>query len=446
MKYKNSKIITKKNLKQFSNKFNKTRSNKVFKNVNTKANFNNLIIKSDYLQNKKQTFNNFINIDSKITNQHNSGRCWLFAYLNIIRLPFIQKYKLKDFEFSQNYLFFYDKLEKANYFLNYIIKNRDTNLDNIKLIHVLKNVTSDGGQWNVFINLIEKYGIIPKSNMDDHFHSKNTNNLNEFLNDFLKKSAYLIKNSKSKNLNNLKQTILSNCYKILVIFLGEPPNKITWEFYKQNKKKTYKTIENITPIEFYKNIVKYNANDKICLINYPCKKIPFYKLYNIDLASNVYEGKLQNFINLPIDLLIDAIKNSIDSNHAVWVAIDTKKFISREHGILDINAFNYNDIFSFNNIMDKCDALNYRQSYPNHAVIIKGYNLEKGKTNGFLVENSWGKKSGFEGNYYMNLDWFKKYVYEVVVDKKFVSKKVSSVLNKKPILLPYYSPFGDLLF
>ena len=122
MKYKNSKIITKKNLKQFSNKFNKTRSNKVFKNVNTKANFNNLIIKSDYLQNKKQTFNNFINIDSKITNQHNSGRCWLFAYLNIIRLPFIKKYKLKDFEFSQNYLFFYDKLEKANYFLNYIIK------------------------------------------------------------------------------------------------------------------------------------------------------------------------------------------------------------------------------------------------------------------------------------------------------------------------------------
>ena len=241
--------------------------------------------------------------------------------------------------------------------------------------------------------------------------------------------------------------MLSKCYKILVLFLGEPPKKITWEYYKKGKEKNiYKTIEDITPLQFYKKFVPYNASDKICLINFPCKSTPFYKLYNVELAFNVNEGKLQNFINVPTDIMIDAIKKSIDSNEPIWIGMDTNKFVSKKHGIFDTNAFNYKDIFGFNNIMDKCDSLNYRQTQPNHAVVIKGYNLDKGKTNGFLIENSWGEDNGFKGNYYMNIDWFKNYTFEIVVDKKFVSKKVKSVLNKKPILLPYFSPFGSLLF
>ena len=447
MKQKNSKNITSKKLNEFSKKFNKTRSNKVFKNVNTKADFDVLILKSDYLQNKKRTFKNFIDVDTKITNQHHSGRCWLFAFLNVIRIPMIKKYNLKEFEFSQNYLFFYDKLEKANFFLNFIIKNKNTNLNDLKMIYILDNLTNDGGQWNMFVNLIEKYGIVPKTNMDDHYHSKNSDQLKDFYNNFLRTAAHTIKTSKSNNLNNIKNELLSKCYKILVLFLGEPPKKITWEYYKKGKKTNiYKTVENITPLEFYKKFVPYNASDKICLINYPCKTIPFYKLYNIELGFNVNEGKLQNYINVPIDIMIDAVKKSIDSNEAVWTGIDTGKFVSRKHGIFDTNAFNYNDIFGFNNIMDKCNSLDYRQTQPNHAVIIKGYNSGKGKTDGFLIENSWGEKSGFKGNFYMNIDWFKNYTFEVVVDKKFVSKKVSSVLNKKPVLLPYFSPFGSLLF
>jgi len=328
-----------------------------------------------------------------------------------------------------------------------MIKNKNTNLNDLKMIYMLDNLTNDGGQWNMFVNLIEKYGIVPKTNMDDHFHSKNSEELKNFYNNFLRTAAHTIKTAKSSNLNSLKNELLSKCYKILVLFLGEPPKKITWEYYKKGKKKDiYKTVEDITPLQFYKKFVPYNASDKICLINYPCKSAPFYKLYNIDLAFNVNEGKLQNYINVPIDIMIDVIKKSIDFNEPVWTGMDTGKFISRKHGILDINAFNYNDIFGFDNIMDKCDSLNFRQSAPNHAVVIKGYNLDKGKTNGFLIENSWGEESGFKGNYYMHIDWFKNYSFEVVVDKKFVSKKVYSVLNKKPILLPYFSPFGSLLF
>jgi len=455
--------ITYKNLKTYSHNFNKQKTNKVLKNVNTKSHFKNLVLKSDYQQNKKQVFKKVINVESAITDQQNSGRCWLFAFLNIIRFKMIQKYNLlPSFEFSQNYLFFYDKLEKANYYLNFILENYSVDLetlnyntDTIKVIHMLQNLTDDGGHWNVFVNLIEKYGIIPKSNMDEDFHSSNSSELETFYDDYLRKCAHKIKttskNDLAKNKQKLLDEMLSECYKILVLFLGEPPSIITWEYYEKNEKKEKsqslkaKVIANVTPLEFYKKYVPYNARDKICLINYPCKQVPFYKLYNVEMTFNIIGNSEQNFINVPINIMIDAVKNSIDNEEAVWTGVDFDKYISLKDGFLDKDGFDYENVFGFTNTMKKCDALNYRQSSPTHAVVIKGYNFENSKTNGFLVENSWGEKSGFKGNYYMANSWFEDYTYEVVVDKKCVSPKILSILNQKPIILPYWSPFSVVL-
>jgi bleomycin hydrolase len=457
------KNITYKNLKTYSYNFNKQKTNKVLKNVNTKSHFKNLVVKSDYQQNKKQVFKKVIDVEATITDQKDTGRCWLFAFLNIIRFKMIKKYNLlPSFEFSQNYLFFYDKLEKANYYLNFIVDNYSVNLETlnyntetVKVIHMLQNLTDDGGHWNIFVNLIEKYGIIPKSNMDEDFHSSNSKELEIFYDDFLRKCAHKIRTTSkielTKNKTKLLDEMLSECYKILVLFLGEPPSTITWEYYEKNNKnnKTQslkaKTIANISPLEFYKKYVPYNAKDKICLINYPCKQVPFYKLYNIEMAFNVVGSNEQNFINVPINIMIDAVKNSINNEEAVWVGIDFDKYISIEDGFLDKDGFDYDGVFGFNNTMKKCDALNYMQSGPKHAVIIKGYNFENSKTNGFLVENSWGEKNGFGGNYYMANSWFEDYTYLVVVDKKCVSQKILNVLKQKPIVLPYWSPFGALM-
>jgi bleomycin hydrolase len=455
--------ITYKNLKTYSYNFNKQKTNKVLKNVNTKSHFKNLVLKSDYQQNKKQVFKKVIDVEATITNQKNSGRCWLFAFLNIIRFKMIQKYNLlPSFEFSQNYLFFYDKLEKANYYLNFILENYSVDLetlnynnDTLKSIHMLQNLTDDGGHWNVFVNLIEKYGIIPKSNMDEDFHSSNSSELETFYDDYLRKCAHKIKttskNDLAKNKQKLLDEMLSECYKILVLFLGEPPSIITWEYYEKKEKKEKsqslkaKVIANVTPLEFYKKYVPYNARDKICLINYPCKQVPFYKLYNVEMTFNIIGNSEQNFINVPINIMIDAVKNSIDNEEAVWTGVDFDKYISLKDGFLDKDGFDYENVFGFTNTMKKCDALNYRQSSPTHAVVIKGYNFENSKTNGFLVENSWGEKSGFKGNYYMANSWFEDYTYEVVVDKKCVSPKILSILNQKPIVLPYWSPFSVVL-
>jgi bleomycin hydrolase len=455
--------ITYKNLKNYSYNFNKKNTNKVLKNVNTKSHFKNLVLKSDYQQNKKQVFKKVIDVEATITNQKNSGRCWLFAFLNIIRFKMIKKYNLlPSFEFSQVYLFFYDKLEKANYYLNFIIENISVDLetlnyntDTLKSIHMLQTLTDDGGHWNVFVNLIEKYGIIPKSNMDENFHSANSKELERFYDDFLRKCGHKIKttskNELAKNKLKLLDEMLSECYKILVLFLGEPPSKITWEYYEKNnsndknKALKAKSIANVSPLEFYKKYVPYNAKDKVCLINYPCKQVPFYKLYNVEMTFNIVGTGEQNFINVPINIMIDAVKKSIDSEEAVWVGIDFDKYISLKDGFLDKDGFDYDDVFGFTNYMKKCDALNYRQSGPTHAVVIKGYNFENSKTNGFLVENSWGEKNGFQGNYYMANSWFEDYTYEVVVDKKCVPQKILNILKQKPIVLPYWSPFSVVL-
>ena len=455
--------ITYKNLRNYSYNFNKKKTNKVLKNVNTKSQFKNLILKSDYQQNKKQVFKKVINVEANITNQKNSGRCWLFAFLNIIRFKMIKKYKLlPNFEFSQNYLFFYDKLEKANYYLNFILENYSTDLETLKYntetlksIHMLKNLTDDGGHWNVFVNLIEKYGIIPKSNMDEDYHSSNSKELEVFYDNFLRKCGHKIKttskNELAKSKHKMLDQMLSECYKILVLFLGEPPSKITWEYYEKNEKNDKnqplkaKTIVDITPLEFYKKYVPYNAKDKVCLINYPCKHVPFYKLYNIEMTFNIVKTSEQNFINVPSNIMIDAVTKSIDSEEAVWVGIDFEKYISLKDGFLDKDGFDYEDVFGFTNYMKKCDALNYRQSGPTHAAVIKGYNFGKSKTNGFLLENSWGEKSGFQGNYYMAKSWFEDYTYQIVVDKKCVPQKILNILKQKPLVLPYWSPFGALL-
>ena len=450
--------ITYKNIAKFSQNFNKKRTNKVFKNANTKSNFENIITKSDYIQNKKRVFKKFIDVKTNPTNQENSGRCWLFAFLNIIRINMIKKYNLDNFEFSQNYLFFYHNLEQANYFLNYIYDNKNKkinntnnyNLEDIKKIYILDNLISDGGQWKLFYGLVKKYGLIPKTSMDDHYHSKNTKQLKIFYNNFLRKAAYEINNSNIKK-EILLNKILQDCYKILVMFLGEPPKKITWQYYtkiksKNNEKKIQKVIENISPIDFYKKIVPYNVDNKICLINYPCKEMKYYKSYDLDLGYEVLGEKKQTMINIPINIMFDLCKKSIDNNEGVWCGIDWNKYRSTREGFLDKEGFNYNDLFGFNNDMKKCDVLNYRQGFPTHAVILRGYNFEKGKTNGFLVENSHGKEEkGFKENYYMSENWFYDFVFMIVVDKNIVNKKILKCLNQKPIVLPFWSPFGNLL-
>jgi bleomycin hydrolase len=343
--------------------------------------------------------------------------------------------------------------------INNLDKNMSSNKKNpdLKMIYNFDNLLNDGGTWNSFRYLIEKYGIIPKESMNDTHHSENSRQLNKFLNNYLRKEAAFLFKMREKVIKSPQKfidKILSNCYKILVIFLGEPPKKIDWSYYhkinnntkNKTKNKQLKTIKMITPQEFYKKYVPYNFNHKICLINYPCETTPYYKMYNIE---DNFENKINsntNFINVPSNIMKKAVESSIDNNEAVWTGLDIGKFRSKKFGFLDQNGFNYKDIFGFNNYLKKCDALTFRQSGPTHAVIIRGYNHDDMRAK-YMVENSWGeeKEARFKGHFTMSENWFDDYVYMVVVDKKVVNKKVLDCLKTKPVVLPYWSPFGNLL-
>ena len=488
-------------IKNFDANYNKHPEFRVSANALTGNNFKNIVLNNKFVNNYNDVFKKVIDIDVKATDQEGSGRCWLFAYLNVIRLELIKKFGLeKDFELSQTYLFFYDKLEKANFFLHFIMDNVDKEHDDRHVMHFLKEPLSDGGTTNMAHNLVKKYGIIPKNNMKETYQSTSTSTMNVLINQRLRHAARdLFKNKKNRTQKFIKN-VLMDVYTMLVIFLGEPPKKFDWEFYSKLENKNKNNVENeknkkggsdklqannivsikkltrkrkrknskdkpsgdkankyriykgLTPQEFYEKYTDFNADNMVTLIHYPGK--PFNKLYHVEHSNNMVGGMKNDYINVDISLMKILCKLSIDEDNAVWFGSDVGKYMSKNLGVLDRKAFNYKDTIGFDYDMSTEDMLKYQVSNVSHAMILKGYSMNKmdikGKTinldiKKWLVENSWGDMTGKHGNFTMSDEWFSEFVYEIMIDKKYLSNKILRVLKTKPIVLPIWDPFGNLL-
>ena len=296
----------------------------------------------------------------------------------------------------------------------------------------------------MLVNIVNKYGIIPKCCMNETYSSSNTSELDYVLNTKLRDMAYDIRTNtmSSKKI----ETFMEDIYKTLVFFLGEPPRKINWEYYSTIKdKSTYKIIKNISPVQFYKKHIPFDINDMVCLVNAPCKSKPFHNLYDLKYFGNTIEGKKSNFINIPINDMINIAKKSINGNKAIWFGCDVDQYADDNQGILDIEYFNYESMFGKFDKMKKGERLDYCVSRITHAMIIKGYDKINNKITKWLIENSWGDKNEVEGNLIMSNDWFKEFVYEIVVHKKYVPVNILKIQKKKPILLEPWDPLGLLL-
>jgi len=422
----------------FSKKFNENNINLLAKNSISSNPLANVLLNQDILQKRRKIFTKKIEIESKVSNQESSGRCWLFAFLNVIRLKMIKKYKLPaEFEFSQNYLFFWDKFEKANFFLHNMIALKKEPIESRLISYFLTNPISDGGQYNMIISLVNKYGIIPKVCMAETYHSSNSSELDEVLSNKLRDYTEKIRNSNNFDIKHALEEI----YRLIVIFLGEPPKDIIWEFYNNKK---YKKIAT-TPLQFYKKYVPFRVNDMVTLINAPMKDRPFYNIYDIKYFSNVVDGQKTNYINCPIEDIIKATKKSIDGGDALFFGSDVNMNINTRIGLMNNDLYNFDKFFQFKIDMDKGQRLEYGISRINHAMMIRGYNEENKKINRWLVENSWGNSGEFEGDIVMNHNWFIENVFEIVVHKKYIPKNILAVLKKKPILLEPWDCFGELM-
>lgn len=425
--------------------FRSDAKNLLARNAVTRGNVAEIAIDRNRSIQAVHTFSHLVKPLVPITNQKASGRCWLFAALNAMRLPLMRKYHLEKFEFSQTYLFFWDKLEKANYFLENIIQLREEELGCRLMSWLLARPHEDGGQWDMLVNLVEKYGLVPQEAMPESYHSGSSAKLNWLLNYKLREYAKELRESpatSSSQLRKIKLGMLEDVYRLLAIHLGEPPKRFDWRFHP--KKGSFREFHDLTPQAFYSKHVPYKIEDKVCLIHAPTADKSYYKSYTVQYLGNVLEGHPVRYVNVPIDQLGNATLKSLKSGEAVWFGCDVAKDFHRDLGYLDTELYDYQLLLDLDLGLSKGDRLAYGESCMSHAMLFTGVDILKGKANRWRVENSWGDKAGEKGFFTMTNCWFNEHVYEVVVDKKFLSKKVQNILGRKPIVLPPWDPMGSL--
>ena len=439
--------ITLSNIRKFNKSFNSSTSNQLARNALIQNDINKVAVDWENFSKINHIFSNTISKQLPVTNQKSSGRCWGFAGLNLLRLEIVKNYNLSNFEFSQNYFMFWDKLEKANYFLENILKTLDQNYDSRLMMHLLQAPVQDGGQWDMFVNLIEKYGLVPKSVMPETNHSSKSSMMNYFLTHKLRECAFILRKSKKprttiKQLRSKKEEMMSVIYSLLCMFLGNPPIKFDWSIKDKNNKFT--RFNNVDPLDFYRKFTKVKLKNKVCLINAPMSNKKMNELYTIDFLGNVVGGNIIKYANVEINELKKAAIKSIKNNEAVWFGCDVGKMFNRELGIMDMDLYDYEKLFDTKFKMNKASRLEYGDSAMTHAMLFTGVDLKRNTPRKWRVENSWGDKNGDKGYFLMSDSWFDEYNYEVVVDKKYLSNKSLEIFNRKPHNLEPWDPMGAL--
>lgn len=377
-----------------------------------------------------------------ITDQKSSGRCWLFTALNTMRPKVIQKYDLKKFEFSENYLFFWDQLEKANLFLEAIISTRKKAIDDRKVEWLFSNAIGDGGVWSMMPDLVEKYGMVPAEVMPESYNSDNTSMMRRLLKRKLREDGIQLRKlsdggKKLSSLRKEKTKMLADIYRILMVSLGEPPKTFSWRY--ENSKGELSPLKEYTPLSFYKDFVAEDLSDYVMLMNDPSKA--YYKLYEIEYDRNRIDGQNWRFVNLPVADLKSAARKSILDDEAMYFSCDVGKQLNKEKGILALNQYDYGTLFGVSFAMNKKERILTRESGSSHGMALVGVDTSAdGRTTKWLLENSWGEKSGFHGYLVMTDEWFDEYMFRLVIRKKYLDSKVLKVLKQKPIMLPPWDP------
>jgi bleomycin hydrolase len=383
-----------------------------------------------------------------ITDQKMSGRCWMFAGLNLLRIKAMKKMNLKSFELSQSYIMFYDKLERSNYFLENILKTLDEEKNSRLIMWLLNNPLEDGGQWDMFVNLVEKYGAVPKELYPESVSSSSTRVMNSHLNEKLREFACQLRvkyeaGQSIEQLRALKSDMLSTIYRILTIHNGVPPKKFNWS-YKDKDDKFCGSSKEVSPQEFFKKYVDIDLNDYVSLLSCPTKDKPFSKHYTVSHLGNLVEGRKISYINVGMDVMKKAALASLKDGEPVWFGCDVGKQLATDSGIIDIDSFAFEDFYSTSFAMDKAARVDYGHSQMTHAMLFTGVHEQNKKTMRWKVENSWGDKKGKKGFLVMGDAWFDEYVFQIAVHKKLVDKELLKELDKSPTILAPWDPMGSL--
>ncbi len=377
-----------------------------------------------------------------IANQKSSGRCWLYTGLNTLKPMVQEKYKVNDFDFSHTYNFFWDQFEKANLFLEIAISTARKPLDDREVEWLFKNPIGDGGQWTTFADVVQKYGLVPATAMPDTYQSENTRMISNLLarklrEDGLKIRMITLSKMAEEKKAEAKLDMLADIYRMLVLSLGEPPVEFVWQF--KDADGTISEPQTYTPKGFYDEIIGVDLSNYVMFMNDPAKE--YNKLYEIQYDRNLVEGGNWKYINLPNDQIKEFAKRSIIANEAMYFSCDVGKQLNMQSGTLDINNYNYNDLFGVEFGMDKKARIQTFESGSTHGMALIGVNvLPDGTIDKWKLENSWGADKGDKGYLTMTDAWFDEYMFRLIINKKYIDAQVLDILNQQPIMLPPWDP------
>lgn len=391
------------------------------------------------------------NVDIKngeVTNQKQSGRCWMFASMNVLRNIVIKKFNLENFELSQSYTLFWDKLERCNYYMEAVIEKANEPLEDRVMDYLMSDLLSDGGQWDMFVNIVKKYGLVPKYAYPESQTSSATVQLNKYLCKILRKYTTelrdAVQNEGVKKARELKEEVLKDVYNVLTSTLGQMPERFDVVLHDKDGKLI--EAKGMDAHSFFDKYIGVEIDQYISLINSPTEDKPFNQTYTIKYLGNIIEGKIVKHLNLPIEELKKAAVKQLKDGYPVWFGCDVGRssVVEDERAMLDTKAVDYESLFNVDLKLSKEDALDYGYSMMTHAMTFTGVQMNGNEPLRFKVENSWGEKFGYKGHFVMTSDWFDQYVYQVVVNKKYLPEKLRKAYEKKAKELSPWDPMGSL--
>jgi bleomycin hydrolase len=414
-------------------------------NAVTRASVDDIAINREIINSTDHSLSTLLD-DWKVTNQERSGRCWLFAGLNLFRVGAMKKMGLKDFEFSQNYAMFWDKIERANYFLEAITETADRDIDDRTVAHLISAAAEDGGQWNMFVAIVNKHGLVPKSVMPETNSSSNTGRMNSVLRNLLRQGAKSLREAVAAGgveaARAEKADLLRVIYRVLCIHLGTPPERFDWQWIDKNREFHRDGV--ITPQEFAARYVELPLDDYVCLVHDPRPSSPVGRTFTVEYLGNVLGAPPVTYLNVDMSLIKDITRRTLEQGEPVWFGCDVGKMMSNDVGIWDADLFDFPALYDTEFSLDKSDRLLFGETQMTHAMLFTGVDVVDGATRRWRVENSWGTDKGKDGFYTMNDSWFGEYVFEIAARREMLPGELQRVLGTEPIVLPAWDPMGAL--
>ncbi|MGW2031335.1 MULTISPECIES: C1 family peptidase [Streptomyces] len=383
--------------------------------------------------------------DWKVTDQKQSGRCWMFAGLNLLRVGAARKLGVKDFEFSQNYLLWWDKFERANHFLEAVVETSDRDVDDRTVAHLLADPIGDGGQWNMFVALVAKHGLVPKSAMPETDSSSSTRAMNRALQTLLRQGARDLRALAAEGVEaqrGHKREVLAAVHRVLSIHLGTPPQRFLWQWEDRNKE--FHRDGWLTPAEFAAAYVDLPLDEYVCLVHDPRESSPVGRTFTVEYLGNVVDAPPVVYLNAPVELLKRLAMEAVVGGEPVWFGCDVAKMMRADAGVWDAALFDYAAVYDAPFTLDKAGRLLHHDTQMTHAMLFTGVDVVDGSPRRWRVENSWGEAKADKGFWTMNDSWFGEHVFEIAVRRSALPPELAAALDQPPIVLPAWDPMGAL--